>query len=381
MTCKSGRSYTIQSGDTLYLIAQKLLGDGDRWTEILKPDGTPFTEADAENLQVGQEVCLPKQSISGRRFALYFSWSRPQETKAELGKLENRYPTLFEFRRAIWPLYEWRSNPEQYKQDISGFLDHVVLFDFQHFSDVILEATGNPVSLIQRQSDNNLVQLLDENFLKDIDTLIVVSLDHFATEQKPTAEEVEAIKKFLEREDACLLVCPQHDVGSKNDRASREVEFLHHGDRLVPAQQRIGGFARAILAELGFPIENQFGLNPAKSSKNNSPAPLLKFPELDDFKILEGVTTFNLHAHLPHYFVPDFLKDSVRVLAKQAINPAASNHPFVESGNLYFNALVWIPPSGDRQANVFVGDATLWSSAFGGVGSLEFFWKNLALLK
>jgi hypothetical protein len=380
MTCKSGRSYIIQSGDTLYLIAQKQLDDGDRWTEILKPDGTPFTEFDAENLQVGQEVCLPKQFISGRRFALYFSWSRPQETKAELGKLENRYPTLFEFRRAIWPLYEWRSNPEQYKQDISGFLDHVVLFDFQHFSEVILETTGNPVSLIQRQSANNLVQLLDENFLKDIDTLIVVSLDHFATEQTPTAEEVEAIKKFLKREDACLLVCPQHDVGSKDDRASREIEFSHHGDRLVPAQQRIGGFARAILAELGFPIENQFGLNPAKSGKDNSPAPLLKFPELDDLKILEGITTFNLHAHLPHYFVPDFLKESVRVLAKQAINPAASNHPFVEAGNLYFNAFLWIPPSGDRQANIFICDATLWSSAFGGVGSLEFFWKNLALL-
>ena len=316
-----------------------------------------------------------------RRFALYFSWSRPQETGAELGKLENRYPSLFEFRRAIWPSYEWAAHPGQYKQDISGFLDHVVLFDFQHFSDVISEVTGNPVSLIQRQSDNSVVQSLDENFLKDIDTLIVVSLDHFATEQKPTAEEVEAIKKFLEREDSCLLVCPQHDVGSKEERASREVEFLHHGDRLVPAQQRLGGFARAILAELGFPIENQFGLNPAKSSKDNSPAPLLVFPELDDLKILQGVTTFNLHAHLPHYSVPDFLKESIRVLAKQPINPAASSHPFVEAGNHYFNALLWIPPSAPRGANIFVCDATLWSSAFGGVQSLEVFWRNLAHLQ
>lgn len=316
-----------------------------------------------------------------RRFALFFSWSRPQEIGAELGKLENRYPTLFEFRRAIWPLYERTANPEQYKQDISGFLDHVVLSDFQHFSDVILEATGNPVSLIQRQNDNSVVQSLNENFLKDIDTLIVVSLDHFATEQKPTTEEVEAIKKFLEREDACLLICPQHDVGSQDDQASREVEFLHHGDRLVPAQQRIGGFARAILAELGFPIENQFGLNPAKSSKDNSPAPLLAFPELDDLKILQGVTTFNLHAHLPHYFVPDFLKESVRVLAKQPINLNASSHPFIEAGNFYFNSLLWIPPNSNWAANIFVCDATLWSSAFSGVQSLEVFWQNLANLQ
>jgi hypothetical protein len=316
-----------------------------------------------------------------RRFALFFSWSRPQEIGAELGKLENRYPTLFEFRRAIWPLYEQTANPGQYQQDISGFLDHVVLSDFQHFSDVISEVTGNPVSLIQRQSNNSVVQSLNESFLKDIDTLIVVSLDHFATEQKPTTEEVEAIKKFLEREDACLLICPQHDVGSQDDQASREVEFLHHGDRLVPAQQRIGGFARAILAELGFPIENQFGLNPAKSSKDNSPAPLLAFPELDDLKILQGVTTFNLHAHLPHYFVPDFLKESVRVLAKQPINLNASSHPFIEAGNFYFNALLWIPPNSNRAANIFVCDATLWSSAFSGVQSLEVFWQNLANLQ
>lgn len=316
-----------------------------------------------------------------RRFALYFSWSRPQETGAELGKLENRYPALFEFRRAIWPLYEQTANSEQYKQDISGFLDHVILSDFQHFRDVIYETTGNPVSLIQRQDCDDSTQPLSENLLKDIDTLIVVSLDHFATEQKPTTEEVEAIKKFLGREETCLLICPQHDVGSKDDQATREVEFSHHGDRLVPSQQRIGGFAREILVELGFPIENQFGLNPAKSSKDNSPAPLLKFPELDDLKILRGVTTFNLHAHLPHYFVPDSLTESVCILAKQAINPAASSHPFIEAGNLYFNALLWIPPNGNRAANIFVCDATLWSSAFGGVQSLEVFWRNLANLQ
>jgi hypothetical protein len=381
MACNSGRSYPIQSGDTLYLIAQQKLGDGNRWTEILKPDGTQFTESDAENLQVGQEVCLPQQSISHRRFALYFSWSRLQEIGAELGKLENRYSSLFEFRRSIWPLYEWAANPSQYRQDISGFLDHVVLFDFQHFSEVVSTTTGNPIILIQRQSEDGTLQLLDENFLEDIDTLIIVSLDHFDTEQKPRGEELAAIKKFLEREDACLLVCPQHDVGAKEDRASHEIEFLHHGDRLVPAQQRIGGFGRAILAELGFPIENQFGLNPAKLSHDRSPAPLLKFPDLDDLKILQDVTTFNLHPHLPHYFIPDSLKDSVRVLAKQLINPAAPIHPFVAAGNIYFNALLWIPPSGTRVANIFVCDATLWSSAFGGVQSLEIFWRNLALLE
>jgi hypothetical protein len=316
-----------------------------------------------------------------RRFALYFSWSRSKEIGAELGKLENRYPTLFEFRRAIWPLYEWVRDPANYKQDISGFLDHVILFDFERFTQVVSEVTGHPVSLIQRVGDTLPVRELDEDFLRDIDTLIVVSLDHLQTEQRATAGEIQAIQHFLEREDACLVICPHHDIGAGEDQDSREVELLHHGDRLVPPQQRIGGFARSLLAGLGLPIENRYGLSPGKSIKDNSPAPLQIFSDLDKLKILSGVKTFNLHPHLPHLHIPDSCNEFVRILAKQPINPVASKHPFVEAGNHYFNALLWVLPNGNRAANVFICDATLWSAAFGGLESLEVFWQNLANLK
>jgi hypothetical protein len=84
---------------------------------------------------------------------------------------------------------------------------------------------------------------------------------------------------------------------------------------------------------------------------------------------------------LPHYHIPDRLYKSVRILARQLINPAAPKHPFVDAGNTYFNALLWIPPTGTQAGNLFVCDATLWSSAFGGVKSLEVFWQNLAHLK
>lgn len=80
--------------------------------------------------------------MASRRVCLYFSWNRPKEISVELGDLDNRYPTLFEFRRAIWPMYEWASDPTRYNQDVSGFLDHVVLFDFQAFHNVIVEETG-----------------------------------------------------------------------------------------------------------------------------------------------------------------------------------------------------------------------------------------------
>lgn len=59
MSCAIGNSYTIKSGDTLANIAGRELGDSNRWREIKKPNGTPFTEEDARNLQVGQEICLP----------------------------------------------------------------------------------------------------------------------------------------------------------------------------------------------------------------------------------------------------------------------------------------------------------------------------------
>lgn len=65
MACPE-RSYTVVAGDTLFLIAQRLLGDGARWVELTKPDGTPFTEAEAMNLQIGQVVCIPGQ-LSGSK--------------------------------------------------------------------------------------------------------------------------------------------------------------------------------------------------------------------------------------------------------------------------------------------------------------------------
>ena len=57
-----GQSYTVVAGDTLTLIAQRFLGNGALWVELTKPDGTPFTEAESENLQIGQLVCIPVQS-------------------------------------------------------------------------------------------------------------------------------------------------------------------------------------------------------------------------------------------------------------------------------------------------------------------------------
>jgi hypothetical protein len=59
------RQYIVRSGDTLWGIAQRELGNGNRWREIQKPGGGTFTEAEAGQLQVGQSVYLPVNYQSG----------------------------------------------------------------------------------------------------------------------------------------------------------------------------------------------------------------------------------------------------------------------------------------------------------------------------
>ncbi|WP_293360079.1 MULTISPECIES: S8 family serine peptidase [unclassified Microcoleus] len=59
------RQYVVRSGDTLSAIALRELGNANRWTEIKKPGGGTFTEAEARNLQVGQSVYLPVSYQTG----------------------------------------------------------------------------------------------------------------------------------------------------------------------------------------------------------------------------------------------------------------------------------------------------------------------------
>ena len=42
------------------------------------------------------------------------------------------------------------------------------------------------------------------------------------------------------------------------------MEYHHHGDALVPRQQRFGGYTRSLMKGLGIPVENRCGLRPAR---------------------------------------------------------------------------------------------------------------------
>ena len=79
------------------------------------------------------------------------------------------------------------------------------------------------------------------------------------------------------------------------------MEYAHHGDPLVPRQQRFGRYTLSMMKGLGVPVQNQYGLRPATVKGTNQITPLTAFRDLDTRGWLSGVTTFNFHPHLPHY--------------------------------------------------------------------------------
>jgi hypothetical protein len=159
--------------------------------------------------------------------------------------------------------------------------------------------------------------------------------------------------------------------------AERQMEYLHHGDALVPRQQRFGGYTRALMQALDIPVENRYGLRPAVVPGTNRSAPLSIAGDLDSRGWLRGVRNFNFHMHLPHYAVTTDDVRKARVLARQPID-TSHPHPFTNAGNKEFNALVWLPPGDGRAGDVLVADSTIFSTLFGADESLEHFWKNIA---
>src|SRR5215510_8970283 len=268
-----------------------------------------------------------KYSPDGRRFSVYWTWSYPWEANRDVTEMDNRFSTMTEVRRVAWPDYESLEYSEKmFLQGIAGTLElfHLSLVKFQT---LVGETTGQPVAVYQRIDQAGQKLPLDERILSDTDTLMVFGLDHLVTEQEASPEEIEAIRQWLTREGTCLVLGPHHDVGVSSDMKQRAMEYAHHGDPLVPRQQRFGRYTRSLMKGLGLPVENQWGLRPATIKGTNRLVPLTITKDLDTRGWLDGVTTFNFHRHLPHYAVTAEDPTAVRVLARQPID-RSTPHPF-----------------------------------------------------
>ena len=167
----------------------------------------------------------------------------------------------------LWPAYE---TPEwsaaQFLQGIAGTLElfHRSTLCFQQ---IVGEATGHPVAVFQRIDQAGYKLPIDERILADTDTLMVFGLDHLLSEQEAEPEEIAAIREWLKREGTCLLLAPHHDVGFTDDLKQRQMEYLHHGDELVPRQQRFGQYTRSLMKALDVPVLNTIRAASGASSK------------------------------------------------------------------------------------------------------------------
>jgi hypothetical protein len=215
-----------------------------------------------------------KYTPDGRRVSVYVSWSYPAEAGRNAAELDNRFSTMTEVRRVAWPAYEdpkW-SDPYRFQQGIAGSLE-LFFWAWVPFQDFVQEVTGHPVPVYQRIDQAGFFTPLDERVLGDTDMLFVFGLDHAVTEQEAQPGEIDALRAFLGREDACLVLGPHHDVGASDDLKVREMEYRHHGDPLVPRQQRFATYVRDLMRGLGVPVMNRYGLRPA-TREGNQIAPL-----------------------------------------------------------------------------------------------------------
>ena len=323
---------------------------------------------------------IPRPYTPGRRrLSIYWTWSYPWEAQRDPAAMDNRFSTITEVRNALWPGYEMpRYEQNMFLQGIAGTLElwHLSAACFQKLAG---DATGHPVAVFQRVDQAGYFLPIDERVLDDCDTLLIFGLDHLLSGLEVAPGEAEGIREWLKREGTCLLVAPHHDVGFTDDLDQRQAEFMHHGDALVPRQQRFSQYTRSLMRELHIPVWNQWGLRPAIVPGTRNIAPLTRFSDLDRHGLLKDVRSLNFHPHQPHYALTETNGAPIHVLARQPIDPDRP-HPFTAIGNTEFNCLLWMPPHGERAGDILVVDSTQFTTLWGGTESLENFWRNLATM-
>src|SRR5436190_5849609 len=229
-----------------------------------RPDAVRRSMSETTIARTYNQAHIPRKYTPGkRRISIYWSWSYPWEAQRDPAGIENRFSTMTEVRNVVWPAYEtpdW--NKDQFLQGIAGTLElfHRSALRFQQIAG---EVTSHPVAVFQRVDQAGYSLPIDERILSDTDTLLVFGLDHLPAGIEATPAEIEAIKNWLKREGTCLLIAPHHDVGLTDDLKQRQMEYEHHGDRLVPRQQRFSQYTRSLIKALDIPVINQWGLRPA----------------------------------------------------------------------------------------------------------------------
>ena len=293
--------------------------------------------------------------------------------------MDNRFSTMTEVRRVEWPRFETPqyADPLMYEQGIARSL-RAIFFGIGPSSnsssarprDIRLLCTSGS---IRRRSNYHSMSGYSQTRIRCWYGVWII----WSRSRKPRLRKLKRFDSFLTARGLASILGPHHDVGASDDLAVRAMEYAHHGDALVPRQQRFGKYTRSLMSGLDMPVENRYGLLPAREPETKQIAPLSIVRDLNTRGLLNGVTTFNFHRHLPHYALTTEAAEIIHVLARQPID-LSNPHPFTEAGNREFNMLIWMPPSDSPAGDVLLADSTIFSTLFGVSESLENFWRNLA---
>src|SRR5881394_2050411 len=98
------------------------------------------------NIRVGRtynQNHAPRPYTAGkRRFSIYWTWSYPWEANRDITEMDNRFSTMTEVRRVLWPAYESIEFSEKmFLQGIAGTLElfHLSIVSFQQ---IVESVTG-----------------------------------------------------------------------------------------------------------------------------------------------------------------------------------------------------------------------------------------------
>ncbi len=293
-------------------------------------------------------------------------------------------PALFEVRRMFWPRFEQFADPVKFDQGVGGFS---TTYNWRTSSCLPIWQVHGPAR--QSDSPNAEPMAIHAPSTQTISPESILSSLSASTQPAPgskraTRKSPPSGRFWMIRIIPCSYVLITTSVMPTTCRrderlARQEIEFHHHGDPAIPAKQSFGDFGISLLNGLGLPIRNQFGLRPAKFP-DGSPAPIKIAPELDRFALLDGVTTFNLHPHLPHFEMWATASQSSTCLLVSRSISRRRRILSTEGGRRDFDALLQTKPD-VFPGCVLICDTTMWSSTAGGIGSLERFWRNVVLLK
>ncbi len=127
------REYQVRAGDTLFKIAERELGSGERWREIRKADGF-VTADDAPRLQVGMPLYLPVAEGSGKPPSTEDPPSGPDAIFSREA-FDRAFPAssrhkiysydAFLQAAAMFPRFCGEGTAEQRKRELAAFLANV----------------------------------------------------------------------------------------------------------------------------------------------------------------------------------------------------------------------------------------------------------------